>query len=163
MSFSGKRSTLKLKRRDLDTIYRYAEEAYPHECCGLLTDRSSGEASQLHPCRNIQDRLHAEDPEQYPRNSRIGYFIDLQELYAVISTAERSGGKISGIYHSHVNRDAYFSDDDRERAMVGGEPAYAGAVYLVVSVFDRRVRGHSAFAWDEKRRDFVEVHVEIVE
>ena len=90
MSFPGKRSMLKLKRRDLDAIYRYAEAEYPHECCGLLTDRSSGVASQLHPCRNIQDRLHAEDPEQYPRTSRIGYFLSIRSS-STQSSALRKG------------------------------------------------------------------------
>ncbi len=153
---------LKLKRRDLDTICRQAEEEYPSECCGLLTEAPGG-TSRIHPCRNIQDRLHAEDPEQHPKDSRIAYFIDPQEQYNLLSSLEESGSRVSGIYHSHIDCDAYFSEEDKRRAMLGREPAYPDAVYLVLSVFGSEVRGHRAFAWDEESRDFVEADVEVVE
>ena len=51
------------------------------------------------------------------------------------------------IYHSHVDAGAYFSETDRRQALVGGEPAYPGAVYVVTSVVRgarRRDRRRSA-------------------
>ncbi len=117
--------------------------------------------SRVHSCVNVQNRLHQEDPQRYPRDARIAYFIDSQEQFRIISAAEREGGWISGFYHSHVGCDAYFSDEDKERAMVWDEPGYPHAVYLVVSVFGDGVRGHRAFAWDEGRRDFIEAEVEV--
>jgi proteasome lid subunit RPN8/RPN11 len=41
---------------------------------------------------------------------------------------------VAVIYHSHVDAGAYFSETDRRQALVGGEPAYPNAVYVVTSV-----------------------------
>ena len=145
----------------MEMIVKHAEAQHPSECCGILTAGRNSQLSQVHPCANIQDRLHQEDPKRFPRDSRIAYFIDSQEQFRIISAAQRKGGWVSGFYHSHVDCDAYFSDEDKERAMVWGEPAFPDAVYLVVSVFGEGARGHKAFAWDENKRDFTEVGVEV--
>ncbi len=145
----------------MKSIVQHAEAQHPAECCGILTAGRNSQLSQVHPCENIQDRLHQEDPTRFPRDSRIAYYIDSQEQFRIISAAQCQGGRVSGFYHSHVDCDAYFSDEDKERAMVWGEPAFPDAVYLVVSVFGEGVRDHKAFAWDEDERDFTEVGVEV--
>ena len=152
---------LTLTQADLDAIFAQAKAEYPAECCGILTAGPEDGPSTLHPCRNIQDELHAKDPEQYPRDSRIAYFIDPQELFRIVSGAEKAGGRVSGFYHSHVDCDAYFSDEDKERAMAWDEPAYPDAVYLVVSVYGDEPRGYKAFGWDADASDFVEVEVDV--
>ena len=152
---------LRLSEQGMKQIVQHAEAQHPAECCGILTAGRNSPLSQVHPCVNIQDRLHQEDPQRYPRDSRIAYFIDSQEQFRIISAAERKGGWVSGFYHSHVDCDAYFSDEDKERAMAWDEPAFPNAVYLVVSVFGEGVRGHKAFAWDAERRDFSEADVEV--
>ena len=152
---------LRLSEQGMRQIVRHAEAQHPVECCGILTVGRGSPLSRVHPCANIQDRLHQEDPQRYPRDARIAYFIDSQEQFRIISAAEREGGWISGFYHSHVDCDAYFSDEDKQRAMVWDEPAYPNAVYLVVSVFGGGVRGHKAFAWDEERRDFTGADLEV--
>ena len=155
---------LKLTRAGLERIYQQAVDEHPAECCGILTADARAASSAVHPCANIQERLHAEDPDQYPRQPRTAYFIDRQEQFNIISAAERGGGRVSGFYHSHIDCDAYFSEEDAERAMAwGDEPAYADAAYLVVSVYGDGVRGHRAFEWKPDSRSFVEVQVEILE
>lgn len=152
---------LRLSEQEMERIAQHAEADYPAECCGLLTAEPGSSLSRVHPCENIQDRRHQEDPQRYPRDSRIAYFIEPQEQYRLISAAERNGGWVSGFYHSHIDCEAYFSDEDKERAMAWDEPAYPDAVYLVVSVFGDGVRGYKAFAWDEESRDFTAVAVEV--
>lgn len=157
---------LKIKKQDLERIFAQAKAEYPAECCGILTVGADGGASQVHPCRNIQERLHAEDPERYPRTPRTAYFIDSQELYRIVSGAEKAGGAVSGFYHSHIDCEAYFSAEDKERAMVWGEPAYPDAVYPVVSVQKGEVVGYKCFAWDAGAGpdgDFVEVEIDVVD
>ena len=154
-------TVLRLNEQGMEKIVQHAEAQHPAECCGILTAGRYSQLSQVHPCANIQDRLHEEDPKRFPRDSRIAYFIDSQEQFRIVSAAERQGGWVSGFYHSHVDCDAYFSDEDKERAMAWDEPAFPDAVYLVVSVFGEGVRGHKAFAWDEEKRDFAEVDVEV--
>ena len=153
---------LKIDRDGLEEICAQAVEEYPAECCGILSAAADSALSQPHRCENIQDRLHAEDPEQYPRDARIAYFIDHGEQYRIIAAAERAGGRVTGFYHSHIDCGAYFSDEDCERTMVWDEPAYPEAVYLVVSVHADGVRGHKAFLWHEASRTYREVEVEVV-
>jgi proteasome lid subunit RPN8/RPN11 len=152
---------LTIRASDLEAIYHQAKEEYPGECCGILTVGAGGSVSTLHKCQNIQDELHAKDPEQHPRDSRIAYFIDPGQLFKIVRGAEKEGGGVSGFYHSHVDCDAYFSDEDKERAMFFDEPAYPDAVYLVVSVYGDEARGNKAFAWNEEQSDFVEVEITV--
>ncbi len=152
---------LRLSQQGMRRVVQHAVEQHPVECCGILTAGSGSAISQVHPCANIQDRLHQEDPQRYPRDARIAYFIDSQEQFRIIAAVEGEGGRVSGFYHSHIDCNAYFSDEDKERAMAWDEPAFPNAVYLVVSVFGDGVRGHKAFAWDEEKRDFTEAGVEV--
>ncbi len=154
---------MKIRRADLEKIYTQAREEYPDECCGILTAVDVDSPSQVHRCRNIQNELHAKDPEQYPREARIAYFIDPQELFQVVSGAQKAGGVVTGFYHSHIDCDAYFSDEDKERAMAWDEPAYPDAVYVVVAVYGDGVRVTRAFGWDEERREFIGVELDIVD
>ena len=151
---------LTLSEPDLARIWAQAVAEYPAECCGVVTARDGAEV-QVHPCVNIQDRLHAEDPEAHPRDARTAYYIEPQELYDIITGAERDGRQLWGFYHSHIDCPAYFSEEDTERATVWDEPAYPDAAWLVVSVQDGKASGHRCFAWDEASRDFGEVELTV--
>ena len=59
------------------------------------------------------------------------------------------------IYHSHVDAGAYFSETDRRQALVGSEPAYPSAVYVVASVVAGALDEMKAFQWNG--RSFVEI------
>ena len=76
--------------------------------------------------------------------------MDPKELYAVLREAEERNRPLRVLYHSHPDHDAYFSAEDKARAMAWDEPAYPGAFYLVVSVVGGRVRDHLAVAWDRR-------------
>lgn len=156
---------LRMRRKDLAALNTQALNEYPAECCGILTLGPGAGHAQVHPCRNIQDRLHAENPADYERTSRTAYFIDPAELTRIITAAERAGGRVAGFYHSHVDCPAYFSAEDRKRAMtmMGDEPDFPDAVYLVLSVDQGRVQAHQCFAWDEGQRDFAEVELDLVD
>jgi proteasome lid subunit RPN8/RPN11 len=91
---------------------------------------------------------------RYPRDARTAYYIDPKDLLR-IGDLERRGYEVAVIYHSHVDAGAYFSETDRRQAVVGGEPAYPGAVYVVTSVIGGKVDAAAAFRWDAARRDFV--------
>lgn len=156
---------LKLKRKDLEGLWAQALAEYPAECCGILTLGAEEDCSQVHPCRNIQDRLHAEHPADYPRTSRTAYFIDPGELNRLIGAAEKAGGRISGFYHSHIDCPAYFSDEDKRRAMtmMGDEPDFPEAAYLVLAVDQGKMQESKCFAWDEGRHDFAEVELVVAD
>ena len=153
---------MKIRNAHMTTIHAQARAEYPAECCGIITSNSEGDL-EVHVCENIQDRLHQQDPEQYPRDARIAYYIDPQELYDIVMATEKSGGGVAGLYHSHIDCDAYFSQEDKERAMAWDEPAYPDAVYLVVSVNEGEVGNQRCFGWDEESRGFVEVELEVTD
>jgi len=143
-----------LTATELDAVQRHAVEDYPRESCGVIVTR--GAERRLVRCRNVQDDLHARDPERYPRDARTAYYIDPQDLLR-IGRLEGEGYAVAVIYHSHVDAGAYFSETDRRQALVGDEPAYPGATYVVTSAVQGRVAAMAAFQWDSHRRDFIAV------
>jgi proteasome lid subunit RPN8/RPN11 len=141
-----------LSGAELETIRAQAVEEYPFESCGVVLSR--GDERRLLRCRNAQNELHARVPERYPRDARTAYYIDPKDLLR-IGDLEHQGFGVAVIYHSHVDAGAYFSETDRRQAVVGGEPAYPGAVYVVTSVVGGVAEAVAAFRWEATRRDFV--------
>ena len=54
-------------------ISRHAREAFPDECCGVIL--STGDSDRVHALENIQNQLHALDPQTYPRTAASAYAI----------------------------------------------------------------------------------------
>ena len=140
----------------LENIFLQSEREYPGECCGMILGPANrpGVLSRLRPCRNVQDEYHDKDPQNFPRTSRTAYFIDPKELLAIQKEARHLNEEIRVIYHSHTDAGAYFSDEDARIALVEGEPAYPGVVYLVVSVQQGRKKEANLFSWNPKERRF---------
>ena len=110
---------------------------------------------------NIQDRLHREDPIKHPRDARTAYFMDPKELFELLREADQHQHPIRIFYHSHPEHGAYFSEEDKARAMAWDEPAYPEAAHLVVSVVGGIVKDRLAVVWDPERRDFVPAELAI--
>lgn len=144
---------------ELEAIRAQAVEEYPQESCGVVLAR--GAERRLLRCRNAQNDLHAKDPGRYPRDARTAYYIDPRDLLR-IGDLERQGFAVAVIYHSHVDAGAYFSETDRRQALVGAEPAYPEATYLVTSVVEGRAEASAAYRWSAEHRDFVPVALESV-
>jgi proteasome lid subunit RPN8/RPN11 len=121
----------------------------------LVRDGSPPERRQ-HPCRNIQDELHARDPLRHPRPAHTAYYMAHEDLLE-INRRQMEGYDVGVIYHSHVDAGAYFSETDRRQAVVDGQPTYPGATYVVVSVTGGRAGDVVAYRWADDRHDFVEV------
>ena len=101
----------------LARIYAQARAEFPNECCGYL--RGRGEAMQLVPCKNYQDRLHALDPEAYPRTAANGYNFGGREQIDFARSFEAEDPPTI-IYHSHPRVGAYFSAEDESAALSAG-------------------------------------------
>ena len=147
-------------QEELRAIREQAIAEYPHEACGVVVTR--GAERRLVRCRNAQNDLHTKDPARNPRDARTAYSIDPADLLR-IGRLEGEGFAVAVIYHSHVDAGAYFSDTDKRQALIGGEPAYPGAAYLVTSVVGGRAESVTAFRWDATRRDFLPVDLEASE
>ncbi|MBI3028956.1 MAG: M67 family metallopeptidase [Candidatus Rokubacteria bacterium] len=148
-----------LTGEEFQRIRAQAEAEYPAECCGvvLVREGSPGERS-LVPCRNVQNELHAKDPSRHPRDARTAYHMDPRDLLR-IARREDDGYRVRTIYHSHIEAGAYFSETDKQNALVRDAPLYPDAAYVVLSVVAGRVVGAAAFAWDDSRQDFLPVEL----
>ena len=149
---------LTLERAALDAMHAHGRAAHPEECCGAIVEEDGRDV--VHRFTNIQNRLHAENPADNPRDATTAYTPEPKELFAAIRAGEQTGSRLKVFYHSHAVRGSYFSGEDRARAMFGEDPAYPDVVYVVVS--DARTEGEArAFRWDEASRDFVELPIEV--
>ncbi len=146
---------------ELARISVQAEAEYPHECCGVILAREAPPGERiLLPCRNVQNELRAKDPATYPRDAGTAYSIAPQDLLRM-ARMESDGWSLKVIYHSHIDAGAYFSETDARQALLGGEPSYPEATYLVLSVVGGKATEAAAFRWDPGRRAFAPVAVEI--
>ena len=150
---------MKIPRALYDAILRHAEETWPHECCGLLAGKDA--IDEIIRITNAAEEMKAEQPEEFTRSAEMGYVMDPKQMFAAWRRTEDAGRSILAIYHSHVEVGAYFSAEDRSRALFEGEPQFPGVLYIVADVRKKRGEGAKAFAWDGAARDFVEVPLEI--
>ncbi len=137
---------MKLDKEAVEKIYQHALREYPEECCGIVTGSSGTQT--VYPCKNIQNRLHAEDAERFPRDARTAYVIDRSELDRITAYAEENGHAILAFYHSHPEHEAFFSEEDAAAQTVFGEPEFPDAVHVVVSVMNRKINDLKCYKWD---------------
>lgn len=141
---------------EFEAIRKHAERDYPRLACGVIMLRGA-ERRLLH-CRNVQDELHTRDPKRYPRDGRTAWYIDPKDLLR-IGDLERQKFSIGVIYHSNTDTGPNFSATDKREALIGGEPAFPSAAYLVLSVVRGQYNASEAVRWDTNKRDFVGVPV----
>jgi [CysO sulfur-carrier protein]-S-L-cysteine hydrolase len=150
---------LRIGRDVLDAVLAHARETHPEECCGALVRKAGRlEAWRL---QNVQNELHRRDPAGNPRTAVTAYALGVADVERLdgARAGDPAVGTLEAIYHSHTKVGAYFSGEDRARAMFGDEPLYPEIAWLVVS--DSRETGEArAFRWDDEQRDFLEVAVD---
>lgn len=151
---------LTLSAKTIEEIFQHSELSFPEECCGVVF--SNGAMDRVQELTNIQNKLHALDPQTYSRTAAIAYAMDPKELEKAIGQAQAGGARLKAFYHSHPNHDAYFSDEDKAFACPFGEPNFPGVAQIVVSVYDRKVKSFRAYAWSDNAADFIEVPVKKV-
>lgn len=143
-----------------DEISRHAAQAFPEECCGVVLH--NGKNYEARRCTNIQNTLHALDPETYRRTAATAYAMDPKELEWIIQEAGSREAKIQAFYHSHPGHEAYFSAEDRACATPFGDPTFPDSAQIVISVYERVVKRIAAYAWSERHKDFFEIPLKII-
>jgi proteasome lid subunit RPN8/RPN11 len=147
---------LTVSAASLAALQAHARESHPEECCGLIIERDGGE--EVVRVTNIQNELHGKDPEQFPRTAATAYAMRYQEVEPLLEAAYRGEVVLRAVYHSHPEHDAYFSEHDRAAAEGWvGDPNYAAAGQIVMSVRGGEVVNAKAFGWDEGIRSYVEI------
>ncbi len=149
---------LVLARPTLDALVAHARETGAEECCGAVVDGASQRVIRF---VNVQNELHAREPLVYTRTAESAY-TPRADAYELLDAAERAGERLAVLYHSHPKSGAYFSAEDRARALFDGEPAYPDVTYVVISDAWEAAETR-AFRWDARAADFVEVTIEVRE
>jgi proteasome lid subunit RPN8/RPN11 len=140
-----------LTKAERMALVAHAEATAPWECCGLIVVHR-GERRVLRGT-NVQDDLHGVDPARYPQDGRSAYTLAAEQQRELARWHGR-GARLAVIYHSHVDTTADFSEADRQRALVDGQPAYPEAAHVVLGVRWGLVAEIKAFLW--ARGDFIE-------
>jgi [CysO sulfur-carrier protein]-S-L-cysteine hydrolase len=128
-----------------------AVASYPAECCGLLFAPPDADAvTTFVPMTNLQDRLHAMDPESYPRTSRNGFQMHALHAQREVDAAVARGERLLAFVHSHIDCDAYFSQEDIRMAAPPpeGTPLFPDVSHVVIACWSDGVREACAFQWD---------------
>lgn len=126
----------------LRQIYRHAGSAYPQECCGFVYRDGT-----VHQARNMQDELHRLDPQRFARTSASGYTLSVADT--VLLNASMAGpNPVTVLYHSHPDVGAYFSEEDRAKALFAGQPVWP-VNHLVVDVQAGQARSAKLFVWQD--------------
>lgn len=126
----------------LREILLAAEQAYPDEYCGIVTE--SGERPLRHrQARNLLlDDAAGVDGKR--RSARDAFLLDPAVLFA----ARRDNEPLLAIVHSHCDAPPIFSELDARFAVVDGAPAYPGVDQLVVSIYQGQAHAVARYRWD---------------
>src|SRR5690242_13235123 len=111
---------LRLNEQVYDAIRRHGEETYPHECCGVLLGRSTGDANE------VEDAVRAGNTRTDSAHNR--YNIAPQELVRIQRQGRERGLDIVGFYHSHPDHPAQWSKTDF------AEAHWLGCSYVITAV-----------------------------
>ena len=110
---------------------------------------------------NRANKLHALDPETYPRTGRMYFDLDPLKFERTVREGEGTGRPVKVLYHSHLDVGAYFSETDAQAATMGGDAPSYDLAYLVTSVRAGVVDDRKLFVWDPERKSFVEAPLQI--
>ena len=112
------------------SVYRairaHGEQTYPHECCGALLGKSTGDGWR------VEQSVSAGNTRTDSAHNR--YQIAPAELVRIERDARRQGLEIAGFYHSHPDHPAQWSPTDF------AEAHWIGCSYVITEV----ARGNAA-------------------
>jgi proteasome lid subunit RPN8/RPN11 len=95
---------IRIEKQAWDSMVAHARETYPNECCGALL--GAGDNGQ----KLVRMAVPMENVTQGPQGSR--YELRAEDLLGADQLARRQSMDLVGIYHSHPDCEAYFSETD---------------------------------------------------
>jgi proteasome lid subunit RPN8/RPN11 len=155
---------MRLARTKAEQMYAQALAEFPFECCGMIIGPAGEDVEpddEVRSCHNVQQELHQEYSERFPRDATIGYTMSKEDIEAIVKEAQERGWMVKVCYHSHPNTGAYFSQEDRRNAE-GWDLWFPGVRFVVISTYPGEVRDIQGYRWDDAGQTFVSVPVEVV-
>lgn len=111
-------------------MVRQAVQAYPNECCGAMIGSVESGAKVVRAALPLTNAFAG------PQRTR--YEVSADDLRLAERTARENGMTLIGIYHSHPDRDARFSETDLKNSC----PWFS---FVVLSI--RNGEFHDAGSW----------------
>ena len=108
---------LYLSKKQKDSLVEYSQKESPNEACGILAGKGE-RVEAIYLMRNAD-------------NSAKTFFMEPKEQLKVMKEIRNLGLEMIGIYHSHLETDAYPSTHDVELAY------YPSVSYVIVSIKDK--------------------------
>jgi len=148
--------------RVFNEMCSHALDVVPEECCGLITGCSNTPFMGVSRITNVMNKMHLSDPEQYPRDARVGYYMAETEYLSAQIQAQERGEFVTGVYHSHLNAGAYLSAEDRAYAENPLFP-FPGAFQIILSVVGGRIKEVACFGVDVEGGGLYEKNGRLIE
>ncbi len=95
---------IEIDKEPWHVMLTHAESTYPNECCGAMLGRIAGEKKVVTEAVPIENAFTGGQTRRYELRS--------EDLLAADKTARERGLDLVGIFHSHPDCDAYFSETD---------------------------------------------------
>lgn len=124
---------IEIEKNAWDAMVLYAERIYPNECCGAMLGRVQGDR------KIVTETLPMENSYAGEQNAR--YELRPEDLLGADRDARARGLDLIGIFHSHPNCAAYFSDTDLKNSC----PWYS---FVVLSVLNGKFDHAASFLPD---------------
>ena len=103
-----------------NTMVLHAERTYPNECCGAMLGHTDGEKKIVTEAIPLENAFAGEQGERYELRP--------EDLLTADKAARTRGLDLIGIFHSHPDCDAYFSQTDLKNSC----PWYSFVVLSIV-------------------------------
>jgi proteasome lid subunit RPN8/RPN11 len=111
----------------------HAERTYPNECCGAMLGHIRGEQKLVTAALPLENSFSGEQKARYE--------LKPEDLLEADRAARARGLDLIGIFHSHPDCDAYFSDTDLKHSC----PWYS---FVVLSVYNGKFDHAQSFLPD---------------
>jgi proteasome lid subunit RPN8/RPN11 len=95
---------IEIEEKPWQTMVLHAERTYPNECCGVMLGHIHGETKHVTDALPLENAFHGAQGERYE--------VRPEDLAKAERTAREHGLDLVGIFHSHPDCDAYFSEAD---------------------------------------------------
>jgi proteasome lid subunit RPN8/RPN11 len=124
---------IEIEKSAWDAMVLHAERTYPNECCGAMLGRTNGER------KIVTETVAIENSYAGEQNAR--YELRPEDLLGADKSARARGLDLIGIFHSHPNCEAYFSETDLKNSC----PWYS---FVVLSVLNGKFDHAASFLPD---------------
>lgn len=116
-----------------DVMVEHAKSTYPNECCGAMLGKIDGDRKTVVKAVKMVNAFSGEQGAMYELRN--------EDLLEADAQARKEGMDLIGIFHSHPDCDAYFSQTDLKNSC----PWYS---FVVLSIKEGRFDHANSFLPD---------------